>query len=148
MEGRLVMSAYVRAKQAYLREMNKRYPAHLVQVPRSEWPIWAGMPGARLPIEVWRSQQHLLMVYLEHGYERLSIVRTALAGERYAGGISWDDLQRLKRECGRGDRWAVEIYPPEEHLINVQNMRHLWVLDAPPPYGWKKDQEEAKHAQR
>jgi hypothetical protein len=93
----------------------------------------------RPPREVWRSAGFLVQVYHEGLYARLTVCRAALnpTGTRWADGISWDELQRLKRECGRGDQWAVECFPPDEQVVNDANMRHLWLI-AEPPYGWKR----------
>lgn len=55
---------------------------------------------------------------------------------RWADGISWDDLQRVKYEIGRGDQWAVEMFPPDDEVTNVANMRHLWII-ATPSFGWR-----------
>jgi hypothetical protein len=45
---------------------------------------------------------------------------------------SWDDLQRVKNEIAGPERLAVECYPPQSHVVNKENARHLWVL----PAGW------------
>lgn len=56
-------------------------------------------------------------------------------------GISWDDLAWLKDAAGYADREAVELYPRTGDVVNVANMRHLWIL--PPgtwmPYGLDKN---------
>jgi hypothetical protein len=110
----------------------------LTRVPADEWPQDALRVMSNPPIEVWRSREYLLMVYQDNGATRLSVVRTALTTHgAWPDGISWDDLQRLKRECGRGDQWAVEIYPADADVVNVANMRHLFLLAAPPPYAWR-----------
>lgn len=131
------MSAYVRAKEAAMREMSARYPAFLVRIPRDEWPVGTNHL-TNPPAEVWRSRQFLVMVYEGGEHTRLSVVRVGLApdGKRFADGISWDELQRLKRECGRGNSWAVEVFPSDDQIVNVSNMRHLWLIPEP-PYGWK-----------
>lgn len=43
-------------------------------------------------------------------------------------GISWDDLQWIKGAAGYRDREAVEVYPRDGDVVNVANMRHLWIL--------------------
>lgn len=116
---------------------NARHPAWLVPIPRAEWPI--GYPAHLL--EAWRSRDWLVQVFEDGGTLRLSVCRTALAprGERWADGISWDDLQRLKRECGRGHLDAVEIYPADRDVVNVANMRHLWLVEPGVlPFAWRK----------
>jgi hypothetical protein len=52
-------------------------------------------------------------------------------------GIGWDDLQRLKGEAGYGEYCAVEIYPPDADVVNVANMRHLFILKSPPAMMWR-----------
>jgi hypothetical protein len=128
----------------YLREQARRYDRQLRLVPREEWPrAVAGLDEDAYPAEVWRSNRLLALVYCQGGHERLSVLRTELAlNGRLAEGISWDDLQEAKRECGRGERWAVEVYPDDREVVNVQNMRHLWLLPDAPPYGWRTQPEE------
>lgn len=45
-----------------------------------------------------------------------------------ADGVSWDALQWVKGAVGYADCEAVELYPPDDRIVNVANMRHLWVL--------------------
>ena len=33
---------------------------------------------------------------------------------------------------------VLEIYPPDDQVIDVANMRHLWLLDEAPAYAWRK----------
>lgn len=70
-----------------------------------------------------------------------SIAITRVQVDKYTGeyreGIGWDALQRIKNETMGEDAWAVEVYPPEEYVQNVANMRHLWILDEEPRFGWK-----------
>lgn len=124
-------------RKALLRAENKRYGLRLEKVPVSEWP-----PTLRLlsqqPVEVWRSRGYLVQVYRAcDGVLRLSICTTEIDGDRWADGISWRRLQRLKAECGFGDREAVEIYPPDADVVDVANMRHLWVLPERLPFSWR-----------
>jgi hypothetical protein len=32
------------------------------------------------------------------------------------------------------------VYPPVDEIVNVANMRHLWLLDEAPPYAWRGEQ--------
>ena len=116
-----------------LRREAKQWPEKLVMIPRAEWPVAA---LALNLVEVWRSRRYLVQVYRQGDHERLSVCMTAIKGGRWEDGLTWDDLQDIKRECGRGDRWAVECYPPDADIVNVANMRHLFLLDARPPFGW------------
>lgn len=40
----------------------------------------------------------------------------------------WRHLQRIKTELCGPEREAVEIFPPESHLVDTANQFHLWVL--------------------
>lgn len=127
-----------RQMAAYMRRENARWPRHLALVNRDEWPD-SVMALPSKPYIVWRSSRFLVMVFEEKGIVcRLSIVRTTLtsAGD-WEQGIEWDDLQQLKEDAGYGNLWAVECYPPDADVVNVANMRHLWILPEPPEYGWR-----------
>jgi hypothetical protein len=54
--------------------------------------------------------------------------------------ISWDELQRVKNEVGYSMFWAVEVFPPEKEVVNVANMRHLFInFDGSiPEFAWRK----------
>lgn len=89
------------------------------------------------PFEVWRSRDYMVQLFRDHGHVRITVNRTHQPdGIDWADGITWDELQAIKSEVGRGDVWAVELFPPDDAVVNVSNMRHLWLLDEPPPYGW------------
>lgn len=48
--------------------------------------------------------------------------------EDWYGNIGWDELQVIKNLAFGEDQAAVEIYPPQNEVVNKMNMRHLWVL--------------------
>lgn len=118
---------------------NDGYPLELIAIPASHWPI---TPSTReKQIGVWRSRSFMCQAFdAGAGVVRLSFNRTEVdeATYRWRDDITWDDLQRLKREAGFGDREAVEIFPPDDSVVNVANMRHLWVLPAPMPFSWRR----------
>lgn len=123
-----------RQQRRLLEKENAKQPRTLQPVPRSEWP-----DHPRQPKEVWSSRDYLVQVYAEpSGMERLSISRTSLQGERWADGLSWEDLMGLKRQCGRGDRDALEVYPADKDVVNVANMRHLWLPPEPVAFAWRR----------
>lgn len=125
-----------RQQRRALKTENLRQPAELRKIPEAAWPSTYQPPGIR---EVWRSQEFLVQVFAERdSIERMSVCRTAVQGDRWLDGIGWDDLQRLKTECGRGDKDAVEIYPANADVVNVANMRHLWIVPSGIPFKWTK----------
>lgn len=126
-----------RAQRRQLERNNAKLPERLQEIPHHEWPANAPMSIMR----VFRSRDYLVQEYREPNplvISRLSICRTSISGNRWKDGITWDELQRIKNECGYGNIDAIEIYPADNDVVNVANMRHLWVLDAPIPFAWRK----------
>ena len=140
--------------RAQLRELdhqNALHPEHLVVVDRADWPDMRNSPyrTGSVPIGVYRSRAFLVVAWLEpNGFTRLSVQRTEWdkRQKRFRDDISWDDLQRLKREAGFAGMCALEVYPPDHHVVNVANMRHLFLMPTPPRFMWKRAVSEAEAA--
>lgn len=116
-----------------LRDGNAAYGRRFQELPPDEV---AKRGTAR---RAWRNRDYLVQLYDDAGFERLTVNRAELSANdrgHWRDGITWDELQRIKAEVGFGDRWAVEVFPPDAALVNVSNMRHLWVLPEPPAFGW------------
>lgn len=123
-----------RQQRRALEKDNAKQPLVLQQIPRSQWP-----DHPRPPKEVWRSRDYLVQIYDEAGgIERMSISSTVLRGERLADGIALEELMSLKRQCGRGSRDALEVYPADRDIVNVANMRHLWLPVDPVAFAWRR----------
>jgi hypothetical protein len=138
-----------------LREMKRQnalHPAHLVPIPRELWPDMRDAPSGgtgSVPLNCLRSRSFLVVVWLEpNGFTRLSVNRTEWdeRKQRFRDDISWDDLQRLKAEAGFANCCALEVYPPDDHIINVANMRHIFVVPTPPRFMWKRAAAESEAA--
>lgn len=121
-----------------LERENKQWPLELTPIPKGRWPL-SGWDENR--IEVWRSYGFLVQVFTSHDASlRMSVCRTEPdANGEWVDGITWDELQRLKREIGRADFYAVEVYPPDAWIVNVANMRHLWLHPEPMTFGWNPE---------
>jgi hypothetical protein len=134
------MKINIKDMRQELKDKNSIVGNKLVLLSKDEWPQ-AMMHNEELQ-RVWRSREFLIQEYLEDGHIRLSVIDVrkikAFGKHDYKFGksITWDDLQRIKAEVGYGDRCAVEVYPPDNLIVNVQNMRHLWILDEIPSYCW------------
>jgi hypothetical protein len=96
-------------------------------------------------LKAYKNRDFLVQIYEEPtGYTRLSINRTKHVGRRSDGsrlwkdGITWDQLQTIKNTLGYENSWLVECYPPEPQLVNVANIRHLFVLPEDPVFGWHR----------
>jgi hypothetical protein len=132
-----------RAIQAYARAEAEKRPATLTEIPQSEWR--ESQRYLRKPvIRVWQSRKYLVQMYEEGALEgrtslRLSVSRVTVNDEgRWEDGLSWDDLMQVKREIGYGHWYAVEVYPRDEDIVNVANLRHLWLFATPLAIGWFK----------
>lgn len=95
-------------------------------------------------MRVWRSKHFLVQLYNEASMAYPSLMRLSVCRTRVAtsGGwqqnITWDELQGVKRECGLGDFYGLEVYPRECDVVNVANLRHLWLLPVSLAIGWAK----------
>jgi hypothetical protein len=129
------MSREIRQKQKYLREENKRFGTRLVDIPQAQWE-WKSFK----PKEVWRSKDFLVQIFsMQDGAARMTVSRTMIGEDgQWLDGIKWEDLMRLKDECGYGRDWAVEIFPPTANVVDVANMRHLWLIPEAPAYAWNR----------
>jgi hypothetical protein len=90
-------------------------------------------------INTWRSRHHLAVAWVVPNAQtvlcRLTVNRTYIneSTGKWLEGILWDDLYRIKNECGFDKHDAVEVFPMQKNLVNVANMRHLWILKEPLP---------------
>ena len=125
------MNILIRRLNRKLETHNRLYPDdHMVEIPKSEWPN--SLLG---PEKVFRSRSFLAQVFSAYDSQllgpivRVSVCRTALlALGRWKDQISWDDLQQVKTWVGLGSFDAIEVFPREQDVVDVANMRHLWVL--------------------
>jgi hypothetical protein len=97
------------------------------------------------PVRAWRSRQFVVQLYNipSEGVQRLSVQRTGAnryirEQNRNRRPISWEELMAVKAALGFDSWWAVELYPPVQHAINVADMRHLWLLPEAPQFGWRR----------
>ncbi len=131
----------LKEKRRALHLDNQKYGPFLVEIMRRDWPILAtGL--ASQPTRVWRSRHFCVQFWPENKIGivgRLSVMRCELdARGGWRDGITWDELQRLKKEAGFGDTWAIEVYPKDSAVVNVANFRHLWLLYEAPAFAWEK----------
>lgn len=103
------------------------------EIPKTEWP--------NNPDHLNRAFMNDEFLVQEYKYPsgriRLSVNFKKRMGDNWKDGITWDQLQHIKRMIGYGDKCAVEIYPPDKDIVNVANIRHLWITDMP-EFAWSK----------
>jgi len=110
-------------------------PRQLTELPEERWPVYR---GSNKPIRVLVSKRFMVQVFAERGgYCRLSVNRVKRkAGGKWKDGITWDELQQIKKECGFGEWLALEVFPEDSRLIKDANMRHLWLPPVRPEFAW------------
>jgi hypothetical protein len=127
-----------RAYRHQQHEFVRDFPESLTPIPIEEFPTYMN----RLPSHAWRSRKYLAQLWQEDnpdypGLLRLSVCRVRLgSGTRLEDGLTWDELQSIKREIGYGEWYAIEVYPPDDQVVNVANFRHLWILPKPLSIGF------------
>lgn len=75
---------------------------------------------------IWESKLYKVYGFKDGGALRLDIER-----KDKKDGITWDELQQIKSDCGFGDFDAIEFYPKDSDVINNGNLRHLYVFFEP-----------------
>jgi hypothetical protein len=111
----------------------KKFNENFIRISKEEWQNDADTTR----IEVWRCEKYLVQIFQENAVKRLSVNKTKQnSSGRWKDGITWDELMKIKNDCGFKNFWAVEIYPPHNNVVNVSNMRHLWILNKKPSFAW------------
>jgi hypothetical protein len=128
-----------RDQRRQLERENKKLPLVLAEIGREDWPYNSPPSLSR----VLRSRSFLVQVFdpEQEGLPyRLSICRTQVNAQekRWSDGITWDEIQQLKREAGYGNIDAVEIYPADNDIVNIANMRHIFLMAQPLSFAWRK----------
>lgn len=93
---------------------------------------------SKMPYLIYRSRDYLVQVYTIDQCTRISVnkVKITDTGD-WEDGISWDTLMWIKRCVGYGDHDAVEVYPNDKDVVNVSNIRHLFILNDTLPFIWR-----------
>lgn len=129
-----------RAQRRQLEKYNAKQPTELTLIHRTEWPL-SGQRNELL-LRVWRSRDYLVQEYSELWpvLVRLSVLRVEIdaKSDRWRDGITWDELQAIKNECGYSNHDALEVYPAKSDEINVANIRHLWVMCDRVDFAWRE----------
>jgi hypothetical protein len=133
-----------------LQQTQRKLSYELKEVPADE--VTQVEALGKKPLAVWKSRHFLVQLIQdvifagtpeEQEYLRLTVSRSELANDgNWKDGISWDELMVIKSQCGFGEQWAVEVYPPTDEVVNVANMRHLWLVTRP-VFAWSKLKQPA-----
>lgn len=134
----------LRVLRKLLQVENAHWPARMREVPMENWPAAlqrqaVSLTARSVPVRAWRSKYFVAHLWDEGAAKprRLTVHRPAFGDDgRFAGGITWDELMQVKRECGFGERDALELFPADRDVVDVNNLRHLWILTERSPLTW------------
>ena len=73
-------------------------------------------------ISVWESDEFSIGAFMDQGFIRLDIMRRDMTD-----GITWDELNQIKNECGFSEFDACEFFPRQRDIVNTANVRHLYI---------------------
>ena len=118
-----------RALEKAKRFLINSYPEELTRVAEDD-PNMPYTSHAQDLDSVWRNKKFTVMVWNVPAGKKLSISRNTWDSHtrRYTDGITWDEIMEIKRGVGFGDKNAIEFYPPDDEVINIANVRHIWIL--------------------
>lgn len=74
-------------------------------------------------IGIWESK-----LYKAYAYKDLDAIRLDIERKDGKDGITWDEIQQIKNDCGFKDQDAIEFYPAEADVINTGNVRHIYIF--------------------
>lgn len=128
------------------RKHHLKYPQELTLV---EGETFDEIPDADIknpPLRQWVSRQFLVQEFKAGTQDypdliRLSINRVQQTQGNWVDGITWDELMECKRQVGYGNHYAIEVYPEDEAVVNVANIRHLYIFQTPLKIGFKHEQK-------
>lgn len=121
-----------KSQKEHLKQMN--LPEKLTQVPKDKWP--SSVETNR--IDVFISKKYMVQVFEEeNGIKRLSINKTVFNRTSWEDNLTWDELQNIKNSVGYSECDAVEVYPKSSDVVNVANMRHLFIMPNLLDFVWR-----------
>ena len=83
---------------------------------------------------MWESDVYECLAFMQDNATRLDIRRKDEKDR-----ITWDELQKIKSDCGFGHLDAIELYPADMDVINTGNWRHLYIFDHKLPFVIRKE---------
>lgn len=93
-------------------------------------------------VKVFQNYDFLVQVFEEFGHIRLTINRIEHTFQKqkpiWRDKILWDEILQIKQSIGYDEYWGLECFPPQEHFINLANMRHIFLFKEKPKFCWVK----------
>lgn len=88
---------------------------------------------------LWVNSHYVVHRHLLEGKED-GAIHLSIRDHKRRAVRDWRHLQRIKNELAGLDREAIEIFPPDDQLIDTANQYHLFVLPKgqTTPFTWKQ----------
>lgn len=127
------------------RENEKKYATgpgkdkpYFIEVKSQDWPPVETNEGEGR-FKVFVNEHFLVQLFNEdNDIVRMTVNRLKVKKSgHWEDGITWDELMQIKRTIGYGSSFGVEAYPEDLQVINVANMRHIFLLPEAPSWAWR-----------
>jgi len=107
----------------------------LKEMDRCWWSDDGYQVTSRLLFTEWGKVEHAAITYKPEGFKVNSSIDEVINSLSNDGSrdIPWNVKQEIKNELWGKDRIAIEVFPQEKNLIDVQDIYHLWIM----PKGFK-----------
>lgn len=115
-------------------------PTRLRLVPKDEMPTWGHVPDCAyvdrengVVVQVWGNATPGCDVTPWQGTLRVAVkhtnatTREGVLDRGTTKPIEWDDMQAIK-DYFWPERIGLEVFPPHEKIVDVADLRWLWVL--------------------
>jgi hypothetical protein len=105
-------------------------------------PYRDGKPAPEALVEnetLWLNSHYVVHRHLLEG-KMEGAIHLSIRDHKRRAVRDWRHFQRIKNELAGRDREAIEIFPPEDNLIDTANQYHLFVLPigVSTPFTWKE----------
>ncbi len=96
------------------------------------WGAWKliSRSGAHSSFDVYQNSEYTAAVAkIDTRHYYFGVVTYLMCSRRDGEPVhSWLDLQQIKNTLVGEELLAIEVYPPESHLLDTVNCYHLWAL--------------------
>jgi hypothetical protein len=100
----------------------------------ASWGAWEQIAtkDAGRPFDVYQNSEYIVGVTeVDTRSDYFGVVTYLVCSRRDGEPVhSWLDFQQIKNTIVGEEEIAVEVYPPDSHLLDTVNAYHLWVLPA------------------
>ncbi len=124
------MSVSRKSNRAQRRQISKGFSKKI----KTQWGTWEfrneALSSPLAPKGIYKAccNQIYSVQFFRHKTKWGNVVRLIIRRHDGKAGIPWPHRQRIKNELIGEDWTAIEVFPPENQVVDEANCYHLWVL--------------------